>query len=423
MSESEGRVEAAGSGAWNEVTTPHRRKLRVRFVIPGELVRIARRDEDPGHADLLEVLEASPHRCEPACSLFGRCGGCQLQHVSASQQLEQRAERARETLRRCGQGSAAESLRLVEAPTPLGYRSRARFQVAGGAGEAWRLGFHEAGGSRTLDAPDCPLLSAELRAAWQALRPILTAANPRGLTGLELTALPDSPATLLFLNPRDRPPEPWPALGEELLASGVVSGVAVRPSRDDERPALLGDEAALGRTPAGRPVAVALGGFLQANLGGADRLCDELIRLAEPAGRRLLELHAGAGLLSHALASAGAELRAFEIDARSVAASHLLPAPPRGSLDLREADAGRAFEAHADDAEVLVTDPSRSGLGELAPAIAERGPARLVGVWCSLEGFERDLQRLGKAYRLSSASLVDLFPQTRHCELVARLDR
>lgn len=30
----------------------------------------------------VSVVEASPERVEPQCSLFGRCGGCQYQHVS-----------------------------------------------------------------------------------------------------------------------------------------------------------------------------------------------------------------------------------------------------------------------------------------------------------------------------------------------------
>lgn len=34
------------------------------------------------HGEKVSVVEASPERVEPECSLFGRCGGCQYQHVS-----------------------------------------------------------------------------------------------------------------------------------------------------------------------------------------------------------------------------------------------------------------------------------------------------------------------------------------------------
>ncbi len=423
MKEFEGLVEAAGTGAWQEVSTPHWRRLRVRFVIPGERVRVGRRDHDPGHADLLEVLEASPHRREPHCPHFGPCGGCQLQHVEVSFQLELRAERTRAALVAAGFPEAADSLRLVEAPAAFGYRSRARFQAAGGPGGPWQLGFHETGGSRTLDVSRCPILTPELQAAWQDLRQALVELEPTGLTGLEVTALPGSGSVLVTLNPRDRAPEPWPALGQQLIARGVATGVSAQLRRDDERPSLVGEPATLGRTPAGRPVATALGGFVQGNLGGADQLCDELVRLSEPAGLRVLELHAGAGLLSHALAEAGAEVRAFELDGASVEAARLLPPPSAGSLELREGDADRAFEAHAADSDLLVTDPSRSGLGDLAQVIAKSGPERLAGVWCSLDALERDLTVLRSSYRLSAVSLVDLFPQTRHCEVVALLER
>jgi 23S rRNA (uracil1939-C5)-methyltransferase len=423
VSEITGRVETAGSGAWHEVTAGDGRRLRVRFVIPGELVRVSEREDDPGHGDLLEVLEPSPHRRRAECRHFGPCGGCQLQHVTPAHQRSLRADRLRELLLGLDLGDAADELVVVDSTSPLAYRSRARFQAGTGPDGSRRLGFHATGGRRTVDVRECPLLTPELQAAWETLRRALTELAPSGLTGLEVTALPGSSDVLVMLNPRDRAPEPWPGIGEELIAQGAASGACVRLGKNDERPRRLGVAAALGRSPAGRPVAAPLGGFVQGNLPGADRLCDELVRLAEPEGRRVLELHAGAGLLSHALAEAGAEVGAFELDELSVAAAALLPPPSRGTLELRTGEAERAFEEHGHDAEVLVTDPPRSGLGNLAGKIAERGPERLVGIWCSLDGLERDLRVLAKAYAIGAVSLLDLFTQTRHCEVVVRFDR
>jgi len=74
-------TEAAESGGW-VVFVPH--------TLPGELVRarIFRNDKSHSQADLVEVLEASPERQEPKCSLFGKCGGCQYQHLDYEKQLE-----------------------------------------------------------------------------------------------------------------------------------------------------------------------------------------------------------------------------------------------------------------------------------------------------------------------------------------------
>ena len=52
-------------------------------VIPGERVqvRIRRQRASYAEADLVKILEASPDRVKPPCPVYGRCGGCQYQHV------------------------------------------------------------------------------------------------------------------------------------------------------------------------------------------------------------------------------------------------------------------------------------------------------------------------------------------------------
>ena len=54
------------------------RKVFVPLALPGEAVRFEAEGE---RGTLLEVLEPAPNRQEPFCPHFGRCGGCQLQHL------------------------------------------------------------------------------------------------------------------------------------------------------------------------------------------------------------------------------------------------------------------------------------------------------------------------------------------------------
>ena len=58
--------------------------------LPGEtvLARIFRNNKGHSQADLIEVLEPSPDRLDPKCPLFGKCGGCQYQHLSYEKQLK-----------------------------------------------------------------------------------------------------------------------------------------------------------------------------------------------------------------------------------------------------------------------------------------------------------------------------------------------
>src|SRR5579863_10084185 len=75
------------------------------FVLPGETIeaeRVASR-QHVQRSRLLRIIESSPHRVEPPCPVFGRCGGCQYQHANYDAQLRLKRQILAETLRRVGQ--------------------------------------------------------------------------------------------------------------------------------------------------------------------------------------------------------------------------------------------------------------------------------------------------------------------------------
>ena len=77
-------------------------------------------------------------------------------------------------------------------------------------------------------------------------------------------------------------------------------------------------------------------------------------------------------------------------------------------------------------ADVLVVDPPRSGLGEGAiELIADSGARDVAYVSCDPATLARALRRFTDegTFRAVSATPVDLFPQTFHCETVAHLTR
>src|ERR1700690_3029979 len=86
--------EALGFHAGRTVLTPR--------VLPGECAEVeeVRRQKGVVHARPLRIVEPSRERIEPSCPYFGRCGGCQYQHLAHAAQVAAKVDILRETLRR-----------------------------------------------------------------------------------------------------------------------------------------------------------------------------------------------------------------------------------------------------------------------------------------------------------------------------------
>lgn len=432
------RVEGQGEGGWFlarslDGALP---ALRLRGVIPGEVVIARTREEDPGWADLVRLESPSPSRREPLCPLAGRCGGCDWQHIDQRGQQRLREERLARVLGAVGIDAGPLLSAVISEGEGFGYRYRARFQIGppGEGAAAVPIGFHGKGDRKILDVPECPLLAPELAVAYGALRAVLRAEAGGGsdlgdLTGAEIIALPRGEGALVRLNPRDRAPRSWPGIGGRLLeaSAGVIAGVGVQPAgRRAAGGSAVGPSNALGWTSRGRPVAAALGGFLQAHLEAAEKLADRVVKLAGAGeGACITELFAGSGLLGWRLAAAGADIAGFERDAGAVEAGGRLPPPPRGRFELEVGDAaGPEARESWGRASVLVADPPRRGLGDLAGELAASGPGVIVLVSCSVRALAVDLPRLmAGGYEITEIVPADLFPQTRHLETITRLTR
>ena len=111
--------------------------LFVPDVIPGEKVRIkiTQAKRSYGRAMLVELFEASSARTEPRCEVYGRCGGCQYQHVTYSKTLEYKEQQLKDMVLRIG-GIAIDDIcePARPAPEPYGYRNVIWLRVVDGTG-------------------------------------------------------------------------------------------------------------------------------------------------------------------------------------------------------------------------------------------------------------------------------------------------
>ena len=125
----------------------------VPYGIPGEEVQIEITESHKGYlvGKILGISDSSPDRIKPRCPLFGRCGGCTLQHIAYPRQLELKKEMLLETLERTGHISAPPV--TVHPSQPYGYRARVQLHPAPGGG----AGFMELGTNTVIPVSNCPI--------------------------------------------------------------------------------------------------------------------------------------------------------------------------------------------------------------------------------------------------------------------------
>jgi tRNA/tmRNA/rRNA uracil-C5-methylase (TrmA/RlmC/RlmD family) len=358
-------VGPVGHGGICIAHAPDGRAVFVRHALPGERVRLAVTEERSSYlrADAVEILDASPHRVTPPCRWAGpgRCGGCDWQHVELSEQRRLKADVVVEQFRRL----AKLDLVVTVEPVPGDL-----------AGLHWR--------TRMRLAVDDQGVAGLLRHRSHDVEPIADC----------LLAHRDLPVASVVA-------QSWPDRdGVELTTTDVATAV-------------------------GREWRIPPGGFWQVHPGAPDALATAVVDLAAArAADRCLDLYAGAGLFSGALAPlvpAGA-VTAVEADAAGAAAARANLAD-LANVTVETGRVDRWLRLAKPRADIVVLDPPRKGLGAaVVEAVAAAGPRRIVYVACEPSSLARDVALFGaQGFGLAELRAYDLFPMTAHVECVALL--
>ena len=130
--------------------------LFVPYGIPGEEAQIEITESKKGYlvGRIIGITDASPDRVLPPCRLFGRGGGCTLQHISYSRQLELKKAMLAEALSRTGHIAETDIAALnikVHPSEPYGYRVRVQLHPAPGGG----AGFMASSSNTVLPTSSC----------------------------------------------------------------------------------------------------------------------------------------------------------------------------------------------------------------------------------------------------------------------------
>ncbi len=366
--------------------------VMVPFTLPGERVRarVFRNHKNYSEADLIEVLTPSPHRITPRCELFGRCGGCQYQHLAYGEQLAWKRRQVEELLRHMA-GISFPVAPTVPSPREFGYRSKItpHFNPPRPDG-SMPIGFLRQGTRfDIIDVPHCPI-------ATDAINDRLVTARSRVLGQRETYT---RGATLLLREASGAVTTDFDAVVTETVGELKLRFLA----RDffQNNPFIL-------------PVFT---GYVraQAATGGA---------------RFLVDAYCGSGLFALSCASAFERVTGIELSessirfARENAAANGIAHATFSAGDAATIFAGLDPAFVASDTAVIIDPPRKGCDASFLGQLFAYGPRTVVYVSCDPATQMRDLKEfLAAGYAVTAVQPFDLFPQTRHLECVVTLVR
>ena len=390
-------IELTGFAAGGKAVgrAPDGRVAFVEYAIPGERVLAEVTAEEPSYveATTVEVRESSELRVEPRCQYFGRCGGCQLQHVAYGEQLRLKTGVVRDQLRRIGrfEDEAIDGVlrEMIGMADPWAYRNHMRFTVR----RDGDIGFMEHGSHRFLRIDHCEI-------ALPAANRVLEDAQGRTMQTRALTVRAGEHSGELLVQPKLR----W------------------RPHRR-------------GRTRSGQPhyhellrgarYRVSSPAFFQVNSRQAERLIELVVARARAVQPRLVaDAYSGVGTFAVALAQVVPDVVTIEYSAAAGDDAEVNLAPYDNVRRIVGA-VEEQLPALDPAPDVIVVDPPRAGLdASVIDAIVDSRVRRLVYVSCDPATLARDLRRLADGgMALGEVQPIDMFPHTQHIECISTLDR
>lgn len=372
------------------------RAVFVPFTIPGEEVDVEIVEEKKRffRGRLKKTRVTSEFRVEPKCPLFGRCGGCQYQHIAYAEQIRLKSGQLVETLRRLGGLDIDATVEpVIHSPKEYNYRNKLTLEPFERDGQL-DYGFFSPGEGEFIPVAHCPL-------ADPALNDLLPEARERGI------ARGTRKERLLLRQP----------------AVGAAHAFFGKPgARTDWLEEVVG----------GHRVKVPSHSFWQVNPAVGDQLAGQVARWSGnlPVDY-LIDAYAGAGLFSMAAGDACKKVCLIESDVAAVKASqwnhrHL-------GLKGREFMIGRTEKILPGllsrveknrDRMLIILDPPRGGCDrKVLEALLATPVRQIIYVSCSPAALARDLKYLcgDGGYQIENLALADMFPQTAHFESIVLL--
>ncbi|MGM0752156.1 MAG: 23S rRNA (uracil(1939)-C(5))-methyltransferase RlmD [Bacillota bacterium] len=430
----------------NGVTKVDGYPLFVPNALPGEKgkVKVVKTSKGYGFGRLTERTQESPFRQEPPCPIYKECGGCQIQHMTYEGQLRAKEKNVRDVMQRIGKLHDVHVHQVLGMEEPWRYRNKAQVPVGEKAGR-FVAGFYQKRSHEIIDMDKCIIQYEKNDEVIQHVKDICEKLevrpydekNHKGTLRHIMTRTAYTTGEVMVVLVTRTPELPHKNAIIEALVENIKGLKSVVHNVNHKKTnVIMGDTT---RVLWGEEViydyigdvkfAISARSFYQVNPEQTKVLYDKALEYADLQGEEtVIDAYCGIGTISLFLAQKAKKVYGVEIVPQAI--EDAKKNAELNEMTNVEFKAGPAEVVIPDwykegiRADVLVVDPPRKGCDEaLLNTILAMKPKRVVYVSCNPGTLARDLRILEDGgYKTKEVQPVDMFPQTMHCEAVAKIE-
>lgn len=377
------------------------------FAIPGEEleVEITKSMRDFDRAKIVRIKKPSVHRTEPFCPLYGKCGGCNMQHIKSDYQKELRISMLRDCFER--EGISVGEIEVISG-NDTGYRSRIQLHDGG---------FFEKETNSLVPLDHCPVATAEIN-EWLKATPIKD--RPKGRVHIfgDSRVTTDTPHKVLIAEEKQIQQKKIVGKTKKKIKNAVPHRFQGTVFNTSNLCSVLIN---------GKTIQFDVQGFFQSNLTVLEKSIDAVLK--NMAGSSVLDMYAGCGTFSVFLTDhfKNTTLVEHNRDALVFAEMNL-----NGTSHESYGVSGEAFvknnipviESKNGSYDAVVIDPPRSGMEKsVRDYLCTHKTHQIKSISCDPATHARDVKALvSSGYTLTKLYLLDFYPQTAHIESLAFIE-
>ena len=387
-----------------------------------------------------EIIVKSPHRIEPDCKSFGKCGGCVFRHIDYEAELEYKKNSVVQAYKReFGSDFDIKINEVKPSEQTEGYRNKVEYPIS----VEGKCSFYAKKSQRTVDIVGCKLQDASFEQIVKAFEGYVSEFNvsvydeqtKKGVLRHLFLRIGENSGDISVCVVANKKKIPFEEeLVKRMSEINGVKSLWLNCNTKDTNVILSDDyrliwgEKYIIDDMCGVKVRISPQSFYQINKRQAQKLYSDALEMAGEYNN-LLDLYCGIGCIGLCAAKKAKRVLGVEIvpeaieDAKAIAKINNIE-----NAQFYTSDANRLSEVlkEADFVpDTVVVDPPRKGLDEeTIRAILKINPKKIVYISCNPHTQSRDVKKFSECgYEIKEIAPYDMFPRTYHVETIALLSR